>query len=155
MARLKPLAAAGMVIVLVAGCSSAKNKSTQRPSLPPTAHTTAASASTPETSSPASSSPSAAGLSGTWNGKYSGSYTGTFTLTWTQSASELTGTITLSSPSGTLPIQGTVSNGQITFGTLGSTPITYTGSSSGNAMSGRYQVAGGAGGTGTWNAAKK
>src|SRR5439155_21859052 len=88
-----------------------------------------------------SSSPIAGGdLSGTWSGQYSGAFKGTFTLDWTQSGSKLHGTITLSSFNGTIPINGTVDGDAIRFGTVGSTDITYSGSVSGDSMSGTYQV---------------
>ena len=78
-------------------------------------------------------------LSGTWSGHYSGGYNGTFTLHWTQSGSKLTGTIKLSSPSGTFPITGSVNGGAIQFGAVGA-GATYTGSVSGTSMSGSYQA---------------
>src|SRR5439155_12946883 len=97
-------------------------------------------ATTPPTTSPSTSpstSPTAAGdLSGTWSGQYSGAYQGTFTLTWTQSGSKLNGTIDLASLGGTVPINGTVDGNKISFGTVGSTDITYSGSVSGDSMSG-------------------
>lgn len=155
MAQIKTMVAAGMAIVALAACSSSKTKAPDRSAPPPSTQTTASIA-TSGASTPTSSAPAAAvGLSGSWDGQYGGSYQGTFTLTWTLAGSDLSGTITLSSPNGTLPIHGTVSNGQINFGTVGSTVITYTGSLSGSAMSGQYQVAGGAGGSGTWSAGKK
>ena len=158
MTQIKMMVAAAAAIVMVAGCSSGTHKAPERPTPPPparstTAAATTAAASTPDSSSTAKSSAALAGLAGTWNGHYNGSYSGTFTLNWTQSGSDLTGAITLSEPSVTLPIHGTMSNGQIRFGTVGSTAITYTGSVSGSTMSGQYQVAGGVGGTGAWNAA--
>jgi hypothetical protein len=82
----------------------------------------------------------AGGLSGTWSGQYSGAFQGTFTLTWQQSGSNLSGTITLSAPAVTLNITGTVEGGDIRFGTVGSLAITYSGSFSGNSMSGTYQT---------------
>ncbi len=88
-------------------------------------------------------------LSGTWAGTYRGSYQGTFTLEWRQSGSKLTGTIDLSSV-GKLPIDGTVNGDTISFGTVGSTAIRYSGSVSGNSMAGSYTVAGG--GSGSWSA---
>ena len=170
MARIKTMVAAGIAIVAVAACSSSKTQGPARSAPPPTTQLTTAAAATSgpgtptQTSSAASSRPTRPtsstsvatdGLSGTWAGQYSGSFSGTFTLTWTLAGSDLSGTITLSTPSDTVPIHGTVSNGKINFGTVGSTVITYSGSLSGSAMSGQYQVAGGAGGSGTWNAAKK
>jgi hypothetical protein len=89
-------------------------------------------------------------LSGTWSGQYSGGYNGTFTLKWTQSGSKLTGTIKLSSPSGTFPITGSVHGGAIQFGAVGA-GATYTGSVSGKSMSGKYQAAPKGG---SWSATK-
>jgi len=92
---------------------------------------------------------------GPWPGQYGGSYSGTFTLTWTQSGSNLDGTIHISNPAGTLPINGTVCGTAIRFGTVGSMAITYSGTVSGSSMSGNYQVhAQGGGAGGPWGAAK-
>jgi hypothetical protein len=104
----------------------------------------------------AASAPKSAGaLSGKWSGNYSGSYNGTFKLNWHQSGSHLHGTITISNPGNTLPINGTVNGTAISFGTVGSTAITYTGTVSGNSMSGTYKVAAANGSTGgPWSAAK-
>lgn len=94
-------------------------------------------------------------LSGKWSGSYSGAYNGTFKLSWHQSGSHLHGTITISNPGSTLPINGTVNGTAITFGTVGSTAITYTGTVSGNSMSGTYKVATANGSTGgPWSASK-
>ena len=94
--------------------------------------------------SPAASSPAAAAASsnlpGTWSGQYSGAFQGTFVLRWHQSGSRLSGRITLSNPSQTVPINGRVIGGAIKFGTVGSTVITYSGSVSGGHMSGTYHV---------------
>jgi hypothetical protein len=95
---------------------------------------------------------STSALSGKWSGTYSGSYDGTFKLKWHQSGSHLHGMITISNPGSTLPINGTVNGSAIRFGTVGSTAITYTGTVSGNSMSGTYKV-GNAGG-GPWSASK-
>ncbi|HVP75675.1 MAG TPA: hypothetical protein VMS63_06605 [Gaiellaceae bacterium] len=78
-------------------------------------------------------------LSGTWSGHYSGGYNGMFTLVWTQSGSKLTGTIKLSSPSGTYSINGSVHGGAIQFGAV-TVGATYKGSVSGTSMSGTYQA---------------
>lgn len=97
------------------------------------------------------------GLSGRWRGRYSGAYQGHFVLRWHQSGSRLSGTITLSAPSrGTVPIHGTVQGGTIRFGTVGSEDITYSGSASGNSMSGTWQIKGPSGpaGGGPWSASK-
>ena len=88
-------------------------------------------------------------LTGTWSGTYTGAYRGTFTLHWTQSKSQLTGTIKLSSV-GRTNITGSVRGSAIRFGTVGNAnAITYTGSVSGRSMSGTYKT-GGAGGS--WSA---
>lgn len=81
---------------------------------------------------------SQAKLAGTWSGTYSGAYSGTFTLHWKQTGSRLTGSIRLSSPSGTYPITGSVRGSAIKFGAVGA-GATYTGSVSGRSMSGRYK----------------
>jgi hypothetical protein len=89
-------------------------------------------------------------LAGTWSGKYSGAFSGTFTLHWTRSGSSLTGSITLSNPSGKYSVTGSVSGSAIKFGAVGA-GATYTGSVSGNSMSGRYKTPRG---VGTWSAQK-
>jgi len=77
-------------------------------------------------------------LAGTWSVKYSGGYSGTFTLRWTQTGSKLVGSITLSSPPGKYPVNGSINGTAISFGTVGA-GATYTGSVSGNSMSGSYK----------------
>jgi hypothetical protein len=117
-----------LLTVTAVACSSSNQPSTTA-------------ATTPRAESPATSAPASSdtGLSGTWSGKYSGAFTGTFTLIWQQSGSKLSGTIHLSS--GQTPhINGTVNGDTIRFGTVGSTAITYSGSISGNSMSGTYKV---------------
>lgn len=97
----------------------------------------------------------ASALSGKWSGNYSGSYNGTFKLNWHQTGSHLHGTITISNPESTLSINGTVHGTAISFGTVGSMAITYTGSVSGTSMSGSYKVASANGSTGgPWSASK-
>lgn len=88
------------------------------------------------------------GLSGKWKGTYSGTYTGTFVLHWTRSGSKLHGTIALST-AGTVPVNGTVDGSSIRFGTVGGSAVHYTGSVSGDSMSGSYTTAGG---NGSWAA---
>jgi hypothetical protein len=100
-------------------------------------------ASTP-TATPTASSPAASAggpLTGAWSGSYSGPFTGTFNLTWTESSGSLAGTIHLSTE-GTLPLTGTVKGSAITFGTVGSTAVTYVGTVSGDTMSGSYVFGG-------------
>jgi hypothetical protein len=97
--------------------------------------------------------PPTAQLSGTWSGHYSGAYQGTFTLTWQQAGSNLSGTIKLSAPAQTLGITGNVRGTTIRFGAVGG--VTYSGSVSGNSMSGTYQVPGqGSAAGNSWSAVK-
>jgi hypothetical protein len=93
---------------------------------------------------------SSARLAGTWSGSYSGAFSGTFTIHWTQSASRLSGSITLSNPSGKYGITGRTHDGAITFGAVGA-GATYTGSVSGKSMSGKYKSPQGGG---SWSAHK-
>lgn len=162
MKQARTLVVVGISAALIAACSSSKAKPGS--STPAAARTSAgqpttsapASVASTTTTAPSSSAPrTVAGLSGTWQGKYGGSYSGTFVLHWKQStSSKLTGTINLSTGPGPLTINGMVSGGRIQFGTVGSQAITYTGSVSGNSMHGDYKIAGGAGGSGTWSAAR-
>jgi len=96
-------------------------------------------------------------LSGKWSGSYSGTFGGTFKLTWQQSGESLTGTIMISG-FGDVPtsIHGTVQGASISFGTVGSKSITYSGSVSSNSMHGTWQMkAGGQSlGGGSWKASK-
>jgi hypothetical protein len=99
----------------------------------------------------ASSPAAAGGLSGTWSGQYEGPSDGTFTLTWQQSGSDLSGSITISEFGVPININGKLSGGKISFGTVGSLAVTFSGSVSGNTMSGTYHAPNG---DGTWNATK-
>ncbi len=141
--RYLAVTAVAAVAVTLAGCSTAssivKHLSTTRPS---------AAASTKQAAAPAA--PGA--LTGKWSGTYSGSYHGTFSLHWVQTGSHLHGTINVSQLGNHIPLNGTVNGSHITFGTVGSTRITYTGTVSGNSMSGTYQVNGAGGGP--WSASK-
>jgi outer membrane murein-binding lipoprotein Lpp len=84
---------------------------------------------TPRTSAASTSAATSLDLSGKWSGQYQGSYQGTFTLSWQQTKTALTGSITISSPTQTLSLNGTLTGSVITFGTVGSLAITYTGAS--------------------------
>ena len=138
--------------VTLAACSSSGGTTAQGPTTHPAS--ASHSATTPATSAPASPAAATSGLSGKWSGQYSGSYQGTFHLTWRQSGPRLTGSIRLSAPASTFPINGTVQGGAIRFGTLGSLAITYSGSVSGNSMSGTYQVHANGTAGGPWSASK-
>lgn len=96
-------------------------------------------------------------LSGKWSGSYSGAFTGTFTLKWQQSGPDLSGTIMISAfKDAPTSIHGTVQGTSIRFGTVGSESITYSGSVSGQSMSGTWklQAGGRSMGGGSWKASK-
>jgi hypothetical protein len=147
-----------VLAAITVGCSSTK-KATPTATLTPTVPTAANSRVTTTTAAArtATAPPTTpGGLSGTWSGQYGGAFQGTFTLTWQQSGANLSGSITLSAPAATLNITGTVEGSAIRFGTVGSTGITYSGSVSGNSMSGTYQTQAANGSTvsGPWSATK-
>ena len=96
-------------------------------------------------------------LSGKWSGSYSGAFSGTFSLTWQQSGPSLTGTIKISGFGGVpTSIHGTVQGASISFGTVGSKSITYSGSVSSSSMHGTWTMkAGGRSlGGGSWKASR-
>ena len=113
----------------------------------PPASSAPAAVSTPTTTQTTTSD---SGLSGKWTGTYGGTFSGTFVLNWTQSGSKLSGTIKLST-AGTTNVNGTVNGSSIKFGTVGGTAVHYTGSVSGDSMSGSYSTSAGGG---TWSAHK-
>ncbi len=96
-------------------------------------------------------------LSGKWSGSYSGAFSGTFSLSWQQTGANLNGTITISSY-GDKPtsIHGTIKGSSISFGTVGSKAINYSGSVSGNSMSGTWKIKAGrlTEGGGSWHASR-
>ena len=122
-----------------------------RSSHAPTARKSATVRSSARSSAAASQS---GALSGTWHGTYSGGFSGTFTLKWIEGGARLHGTIVISNPSRRMPLNGTLSGSKITFGTVGSTAITYSGTvaSSDASMSGSYDV--GSQPAGSWSATK-
>jgi hypothetical protein len=124
--------------VTLAACSTSGGGATHVATTKRTSATPVAT--TPAASTPASAAAASSGLSGKWSGQYSGAYQGTFILNWHQSGSNLSGTLSLSAPAITPSIHGKVTGGAIRFGTVGSMAITYSGSVSGNSMSGTYQV---------------
>jgi hypothetical protein len=143
---LRLIAALSVLSVIAVGCSSSKKTTGTVPG------STNLGVITPTTSAPSPTTAAATGgLSGTWTGQYTGADQGTFTLSWQQSGSNLTGTIKLSAPSVTDDISGTVQGGTISFGTLGGEATTYSGSVSGNTMSGTYKAPNG---SGSWSATK-
>lgn len=104
----------------------------------------------PTTSTPPPAAAATVDVSGTWTGQYTGVYSGTFTLAWQQTGSDVNGSIKLSSPASTYGIHGTLSGSAIQFGAVGT--VAYTGTVSGNTMSGSYQSL--KGGGGSWSATK-
>lgn len=120
-------------------------------------NSTWASAPTGHTHYHAAHPPKRGPLSGKWSGSYRGAFSGTFSLTWVQSGQNLSGTITISG-FGDAPtsIHGTVQGGSISFGTVGSKSITYSGSVSSSSMHGTWTIkAGGQSlGGGSWKASK-
>lgn len=135
----------GTLALIAAGCGGGSSAATTAASTAPAAPASTTAATTTTTSA------SESGLSGQWKGQYSGAYTGTFVLNWHQSGSALSGRITISSPGSTLDVNGTLHGNTITFGTVGSLAITYTGTVAGGSMSGHYETPGGGGG---WSAGK-
>ena len=148
-------AAVPVIALLAAGCSSGSASSGGASASGVAAAAKSAEATT-STAAPAvastTSPPTAGDLTGTWNGTYNGSYSGTFTVKWTQSGSGVNGTIALPSVGTTEQLNGTVSGDKITFGTVGSFAVTYSGTFSGSSMSGTYNVGGSP--AGNWSAAK-
>jgi hypothetical protein len=157
--RLVPAMTMAAVLALtLAACSSPASPAThvtgkKRSLAVPSAAAPAASSAAPAAAAPAAAA-AASGLSGKWSGQYSGAFAGTFNLNWRQSGSKLNGFIQLSSPGTSQPINGSVAGSTIRFGTVGSSAITYTGTVSGNSMSGTYRVHDGAGSRGNWSASK-
>ena len=96
-------------------------------------------------------------LSGKWSGSYGGTFSGTFTLSWQETGKTLKGTIKISGFGNVATsLSGTVKGSSISFGTVGSKSITYSGSVSGNSMSGSWQMkaAGQTLGNGSWHASR-
>jgi hypothetical protein len=149
-----------LLAVVAVGCSTKTVTGTGTPTPPasaPAATTPAATspapvATTPAATTPATPTPSAGGLSGTWTGSYSGAYSGSFSLTWQQAGTKLSGTIMISNPASTLPITGTLNGSSISFGAVGG--VTYSGTVSGNSMSGNFQVPPSTTSNGTWTATR-
>ncbi len=142
--------AAGSAPVTVTAATTATVTRSATATTSATAHSTVTVTAT-TTATPITKS-AAVDLSGKWTGQYSGAYTGTFVLDWKQTGSKLSGTIVLTEPPTTLSLNGTVTGTTIEFGTVGSAEITYSGTVSGNTMSGKYSVNGSPGGD--WKATK-
>lgn len=149
MKRTVLMGAAIAAASLLAGCSASTNSTTPTPTSAPAQATTPTPAPT-TTATPTAVAAAAGPLSGTWTGSYNGLFNGTFTLTWQEAGANLDGTIALSSPNETLHISGTAGSSALTFGAVG--VVTYTGTVSGNSMSGTYKAPNGSGGS--WTASK-
>jgi len=143
-----------VIALLATGCSSGSASSAAATvNNVATAAKSAEAAASTAAAAPSTTTPATAGdLTGTWNGTYNGNYSGTFTVKWTQSGSKVNGTIALPSVGTTEQLNGTVSGDKITFGTVGSFAVTYSGTFSGNSMSGTYNVASSP--AGNWSASK-
>jgi len=143
-----------VIAMLATGCSSGPASSVADTVSAAAAGTTAAQAAvSTAAAAPASATTApASDLTGTWNGTYNGSYSGTFTVKWTQSGSTVDGTIALPTVGTTEQLNGTVNGDKITFGTVGSFAVTYSGTFSGSSMSGTYNVASSP--AGNWSATK-
>jgi hypothetical protein len=89
-------------------------------------------------------------LAGKWTGQYGGAVSGHFTIHWKQTGSRLHGHITLSRPSGTYSLGGSVKNGKIKFGAV-SVGAKYKGTVRGTSMSGTWTSPQGGG---NWSATK-
>jgi hypothetical protein len=149
----------------LAACSSGPQHSTRTTSSASgSAHSGGGPAPTtrPVTSSVTTEASAAGPLSGIWSGRYHNqaptAISGTFTVTFRQSGSQLIGNLVLRTgpTNGGVPVTGTLQGGAIRFGTVGGTPgatIDYTGSVSGNSMSGSYEAPGSPI-RGTWTATK-
>jgi len=107
--------------------------------------------------------PASGAVAGTWNGTYESTSdpaaTGTFTIEFTQTGPTLTGTISVQNTpcitEGT--ITGSLNGDKIAFGAVkGATQtIAYTGTVSGDRMSGTYSAPACGNATGTWKAARR
>ena len=89
-------------------------------------------------------------LGGKWTGHYGGAVSGHFTIHWKQTGSRLHGNITLSRPSGTYSIGGSVKDGKIKFGAV-SVGAKYKGKVRGTTMHGTWTSPQGGG---SWSASK-
>jgi hypothetical protein len=158
--RRKSLVGAAILVtaclLLSSGCSSSGNGKAST-STPNTASATSSSAAAPSSaaSSTAASSPAAEDkIAGTWNGTFTGgTSSGMFKVVFTQQGETIAGNITITGNGGNAqgPIRGKLTGSNITFGAVGGTAISFTGSFSGNSMSGTYRSGTD---TGTWKATR-
>jgi hypothetical protein len=106
-------------------------------------------------------SPAAGTVAGDWNGTWQSTVvtqaTGTFTVTFAQNGNALTGTVRVADstclPEGSLT--GVLNGSAITFGAVkGANTISYTGTVSGDSMSGTYGAPTCGPDQGTWEATR-
>ena len=119
---------------MAAGCSSGKSKA--KITVPPVVSNisipSSSSAVLPTSSAPTTPTrPPPAVCRATGPGSTAARSSGTFKLSWVQTGTNLSGTITLSTEQSPDTLTGAVSGSTITFGTVGSSAITYTGTVSG------------------------
>lgn len=150
----------GVLLIVVAGCSKSadQTKASDVTNPPPTSANANATSATAAAS--ATTSPTATGLTGAWPGEWQNTTPdasrGTFRIQWTQSGSALSGTITITgTPCLTGgSINGSLSGSALNFGVVtGQSQVSYTGTVSGNTMSGTYTTSCG-NAQGTWKATK-
>jgi hypothetical protein len=90
-------------------------------------------------------------LAGKWKGQYSGAVSGHFTIHWKLTKRRLSGTIKLSNPKGSYPIDGSLrAHKKLKFGAVG-VGATYKGVWKGSKMSGTWNSPQGGG---SWSAHK-
>ena len=157
--RNKAFAVFALAVAVLGGACSSKSNDNPTVGAGQSSATTAAATATTAASSGAATTSAAAtgGLSGAWSGTYQQTSpiadSGTFTLNWQQSGSNVTGSISIPGACNACPISATVNGSTVTFGAVALGAITYTGTVSGNSMSGTYAAADSST-KGTWKASK-
>ncbi|MCA1847178.1 MAG: hypothetical protein LC792_29100 [Actinobacteria bacterium] len=164
--RRKTFTLLALAVALLGGACSSKSNDNPTVGAGQTSATTAAAgtattAASGGSATTATSATAATGLSGTWSGTYqqtspiadSGTDSGTFTLNWQQSGSNVTGGISIPGACSNCPISATVNGSTVSFGVVALGAITYTGTVSGNSMSGTYATPDSST-KGTWKASK-
>lgn len=163
--RSVQLVLVGLMVVTVSGCAEKPSPAGAGNEPTPPVATVSSPASAATAASPSSSPLKAAvpsAIDGRWNGTYSSTSSpgsdGTFEVTYRTSASgQLSGTIAIHSTPcvSTGTVNGRVQGTTITFGAVhGAQSIAFTGSVSGNEMSGTYDAPDCGHGKGTWTASR-
>ena len=160
-------ASAGVLLVTLAACATTPSVVTApsaSPSETVTASTSPSPSNTPSSSPNTSPSPPASASLGALTGSWKGTWVnespqtavGTFTLSWAQQGNQLFGAIGVvgSTCLSGGNVTGTVNGTSLSFGAVeGNNMINYTGTYSGNTMSGTYISACG-NSKGSWSAVK-